>query len=110
MKNLLIIVCLGISTLVFSQEQTKRVYGPKAKNERVWINKANTSTVVTNDNERVTGGEAKNNKTWAKNYNKSETTAVTTNEEKKSVKGPNAKNYVVYKRNNNTDIKEGQDQ
>lgn len=99
MKNIVIIALLTISSLSFAQTQNNK-YGPKAKNERVWINKSNKSEVVTNSNEKINGGKAKNNQVWAKNYNESETNKVTKDEQRMALKGPNAKNYKPYKKNN----------
>ncbi len=104
MRSILIIVLVAISTFSFAQTQ-KKTYGPKAKNQRIWINKSNKSELQTNDNEKVTGGKAKNNQVWAKNYNASETTKVTNDEDKMALKGPEAKNYKPYqnKKQVNTD-------
>ncbi|MBS2098066.1 hypothetical protein [Carboxylicivirga linearis] len=97
MKSILVVALLSIASLSFAQNQN-RVYGPKAKNEKVWINKSNKSEVVTNNNETVTGGKAKNNQVWAKNYNESETVKVSADENKMALKGPNAKNYKPYQK------------
>ncbi len=97
MKSILVVALLSIASLTFAQNQN-RVYGPKAKNEKVWINKSNKSEVVTNNNETVTGGKAKNNQVWAKNYNESETIKVSADENKMALKGPNAKNYKPYQK------------
>lgn len=64
-KKWLLVIGIALFTVNVSvAQQTKKVYGPKAKNEKVWINKTKKSTVVTNQQERVTGGKAKNQKVW----------------------------------------------
>ncbi|MCU4162967.1 hypothetical protein [Carboxylicivirga caseinilyticus] len=95
MKNILIVAFISIASISFAQNQ-QRVYGPKAKNEKVWINKSNKSIVVTNTNKNITGGVAKNNQTWVKNEDKTQTIKIKGNEEKMALKGPNAKNYKPY--------------
>lgn len=96
MRSVFIIVLMAISTISFAQTQ-KKTYGPKAKNQRVWINKSNKSELVSSSNEKVTGGKAKNNQVWAKNHDESETIKVSNDEDKMALRGPEAKNYKPYK-------------
>ena len=96
MKNVIIIALLAITPFTFAQTNQVK-YGPKAKNERVWVNKSQSNEVNTYINERLTGGTAKNNAVWVSNHNNSETTTVSGHDEKMAVKGPNAKNYETYK-------------
>jgi len=109
MKNIVIIALLTISSLSFAQTQNNK-YGPKAKNQRIWVNKSNKSQMVTNNNEQVTGGKAKNNQVWVKNYNQSEMTIVTSDEDKMALKGPNAKNYKPHMKYKGTEMNSGSDQ
>nr|WP_319399840.1 hypothetical protein [uncultured Carboxylicivirga sp.] len=109
MKSILIVALLSIASVSFAQNNN-RVYGPKAKNEKVWINKSNKNEVVTNNNEKVTGGTAKNNQVWVKNYNDSETIKATRNESRMALKGPNAKNYKPYNKNKSISLNESIDQ
>lgn len=97
-KAIVVLAAMALSvTLSYSQTNT-RVYGPKAKNNKVWVNKSQKSTVHTASKEKVTGGAAKNNHSWAKAPNDSEKTTVGLHNEKLALKGPAAKNYKYHKK------------
>lgn len=99
-KALIVSAVLAFSVSLGYAQTNKRVYGPKAKNNKVWVNKTNKSTVQTAEKDRVTGATAKNNQTWVKASKDAKKTAVVPEGEKIALKGPAAKNYKYHKNNN----------
>ncbi len=100
MKKVLAVLAVLAFGVSVSVAQTSKVYGPKAKNNKVWINKTNSNKAHTAEKEKVTGPTAKNNQTWAKASDDAAKTSVTLEGERVALKGPAAKNYKYHKNNN----------
>lgn len=66
MKKVLFVLAVFALSVMGANAQNNKVYGPKAKNQKVWINKSEKSTVVNKDKTNITGATAKNNQVWVK--------------------------------------------
>ncbi len=64
MKRLLFTVTLTAATLFSTHAQCKKIYGPKAKNTKVWIHNTSSDVVVENNKAVENGAVAKNEQTW----------------------------------------------
>ena len=104
MKNiLLILAAIMLAFTVNAQDNNEK--GPKAKNQKVWENDAESTPLYTlEDSEKAMGPMAKNQKQWVKNKN-AEKKVLILNSDKQQLKGPagkNAKPWNRTKRKNKT--------
>ncbi len=76
MKKVMLLMLAMVFTVAVTNAQSKKVYGPKAKNQKVWINQSNSGDVVIKEKTKVTGANAKNQQVWVKAHSEAEVVKV----------------------------------